>query len=128
MDMNREGWGSAVKLLGTAIVATISVDPAAATGPRDVTVTGGDITVTYAGAFDIEAPLDVFATYGTVAQGSVFLADMAMLDTRTPFDTTVTGDGFSKYLPSTGATNSPPIQLSYRAWTSAGLPGWPGGA
>ena len=40
----------------------------------------------------------------------------------------VTGDGFSKYSPLLGGTNSPPMKLSYRLWTDTGLPGWPGAA
>jgi hypothetical protein len=78
----------------TAIVATINVAADAEIGPRDVSVTSGETTVTYAGAFDIEAPLEVYDTIGTVAQGSVIIADAAQLDTSAPFDTTVTGDGY----------------------------------
>lgn len=76
----------------TAIVATIEIDASAAAGPRDVNVTEGASTVTYRGAFTLDAPLDVLVT-GTQAQGSILVASAKMKDLSTPLDLTSTGDG-----------------------------------
>ncbi|MDI1430746.1 hypothetical protein [Polyangium sorediatum] len=77
----------------TAIVATIEIDASAAAGPRDVNVTEGDTKVTYAGAFSLDAPLEV-SFLGTQAQGSILVATAKQRDLSTPFDLTTTGDGF----------------------------------
>lgn len=71
----------------TALVAAITIDKAAATGTRDVTVKDGTNSETYKGAFDVESPLAI--TYqGTLAQGSTVVAVIDNLDTSTPLDTT----------------------------------------
>lgn len=74
----------------TAIVASITVSRDAATGARDVTVTQGDATTTFKGAFDVASPL---AITGTAAQGSIVVGTLRQLDVSTPFDTTTEGDG-----------------------------------
>ena len=71
----------------TALVATITVDAAAALGSRDVTVMSGDASVVYADAFRVEAPLAIPGYAGTLAQGSVIYARLEQLDASTPFDT-----------------------------------------
>lgn len=76
----------------TAIVANITLDGGAATGPRDVKVTEGSANVVYKGAFKVDAPLVVTAV-GTQAQGSILTAHVKQLDISTPFDTTTEGDG-----------------------------------
>ncbi|MDC0749062.1 hypothetical protein [Polyangium mundeleinium] len=77
----------------TAIVATIEIDASAAIGPRDVNVSEGESKVTYAGAFSLDAPLEV-SFLGTQAQGSILIASAKQRDLSTPFDLTTTGDGF----------------------------------
>jgi hypothetical protein len=62
--------GEIVAASPTALVATLTVDDAAAPGPRDVVVGQGGQTLTYAQGFTLEAPLAVEVT-GTPAQGSV---------------------------------------------------------
>lgn len=77
----------------TSIIATIEITDAAALGLRDVTVTEGSSTVTYKGAFEIRAPLEIALLQGSLAQGSIFVAKVAQKDLSTPFDTTAIGDG-----------------------------------
>lgn len=72
----------------TAIVATISVDAAAALGPRDVSVREGENTTTYEGAFHVDAPLFVVGLAGSTEQGSILFGRAEQLDKSTPFDTT----------------------------------------
>lgn len=76
----------------TGLVANITVDAAAALGPRDVIVHDGAQTETFSGAFHVESPLALAVT-GTTAQGSVLTVHGRTLDLETPFDTTSTGDG-----------------------------------
>lgn len=78
----------------TAIVASITVDGAANVGPRDVTVTAGDVTSTYKGAFSVESPL-ALTVKGSAAQGSLFFLSAASKDLTTPFDTTAESSLFS---------------------------------
>lgn len=98
-DATKVEFGAGVTVLNqkiaspTAIVATIEVGEEAATGPRDVQVVDPAGTVTYAGAFKIETPLDL-TVGGTSAQGSILVTKARQLDLSTPFDTTSTGDGF----------------------------------
>ncbi|MDI1482301.1 hypothetical protein [Polyangium sp. y55x31] len=77
----------------TAIVAEIEISDKAAVGARDVNVTEGGSTVTYKGAFSLDAPLEV-SVEGTQAQGSILIASAKQKDLSTPFDLTYTGDGF----------------------------------
>ncbi|HTR53977.1 MAG TPA: hypothetical protein VMJ10_24955 [Kofleriaceae bacterium] len=70
----------------TDLFADITIDPAAMTGMRDVTVTSGG-TFTLAQAFEIDAPIDV-STSGIVAQGSLPLLTFVNHDTANPFDQT----------------------------------------
>ncbi len=78
----------------TAIVASITVADSAAAGPRDVTVTAGDVVSTYKGAFSVESPL-ALTVKGTAAQGSVFFVTAQGRDLSTPFDTTAESSLFS---------------------------------
>jgi hypothetical protein len=75
----------------TALVVNITTDKAAATGPRDVTVTDGSNKETFKGAFQVLSPIS-FAFQGTMAQGSLLLATATVLDTTTPLDTTQVPD------------------------------------
>lgn len=77
----------------TALVATITIDPDATLGARDVTVTVGSDTLTYTNGFMVESPLGL-ELMGTAAQGSILIATANNRDFDTPFDTTYTGDGF----------------------------------
>jgi hypothetical protein len=72
----------------TALIATISIDKAAAAGPRDVKV--GDQV--YTGGFTLESPVKA-TVQGTAAQGSVLSLHLSDKDLSTPFDTTSTGGG-----------------------------------
>jgi Quinohemoprotein amine dehydrogenase, alpha subunit domain III len=72
----------------SAIVASVTVNEDAAVGPRDVSITDGKSTVTFKGAFKIEAPINVIANEGVIAQGSIFFAHVDQKDFTTPFDTT----------------------------------------
>ncbi|MDC3953302.1 hypothetical protein [Polyangium jinanense] len=76
----------------TGIVAVIEISEKAAVGARDVNVTEGGSTVTYKGAFSLDAPLEV-SFEGTQAQGSILIASAKQKDLSTPFDLTTTGDG-----------------------------------
>jgi hypothetical protein len=92
----------------TSIVATIEIAPDAALGARDVTVTDGDNSVTYTGAFMVEAPLET-SHLGTEAQGSILLGLADQMDINAPFDelggsVTVTADGSSEGLVLDGST------------------------
>lgn len=78
----------------TALVANISVDPTAETGPRDVVVVGGAAEpLVYADAFQVDPPYEL-TVRGDAAQGAIFFAALKSQDLMTPFDTTTEGDGF----------------------------------
>lgn len=80
----------------SAIVASVTVDEAAAVGPRDVSVTDGKSKVTFKGAFKIEAPITITANEGVIAQGSIFYARVDQKDVSTPFDTSSSAnDGYT---------------------------------
>jgi quinohemoprotein amine dehydrogenase alpha subunit-like protein len=76
----------------TALVVTISVDADATLGARDVTVTAGSDSLTYATGFMVESPLSLNLV-GTAAQGSIIVGDVTNHDVENPFDTTHVGDG-----------------------------------
>ena len=76
----------------TALVVNISVDSDATVGARDVTVTAGSDSLTYATGFMVESPLTLNLS-GTAAQGSIIVADAMNRDVENPFDTTHVGDG-----------------------------------
>lgn len=78
----------------TALVASLTVTDAATVGPRDVTVTAGEVVSTYKGAFTVESPL-ALTIKGTAAQGSVFFVSAQSKDLSTPFDTTAESSLFS---------------------------------
>ncbi|HEY8041445.1 MAG TPA: collagen-like protein [Polyangiaceae bacterium] len=71
----------------TALVVDFTTDKAAAVGPRDVNVKDGTTTETYKGAFAVLSPISV-AYDGTLAQGSIVIAHVKVLDLSTPLDLT----------------------------------------
>lgn len=73
----------------TALVADITVDKTAAAGPRDVTVNDKAGKTTYKQAFTIKPPATV-QMQGSLAQGSIAIANIKLEDLSTPFDTTGT--------------------------------------
>ncbi|WP_050433828.1 pre-peptidase C-terminal domain-containing protein [Chondromyces crocatus] len=80
--------GSTIVASPTAIVTTIRILPDADIFvPRDVTVTEGGTTVTYAEAFTVIPPISEELRYGgTVAQGSIFFALGEIIDRNTPLN------------------------------------------
>lgn len=78
----------------TAVFAEITIADTATPGPRDVVVTGGGETVTLRQAFELESPISV-TFQGSLAQGSVLVANIINHDFNTPFDTTATGGLFT---------------------------------
>jgi hypothetical protein len=76
------------------IAVDFGVDRSAALGPRDVTVLDADGgTVVGAGALTIASPIAV-AFDGTLAQGSIVVAHVTVVDPSIPLDTTFTQDPF----------------------------------
>jgi hypothetical protein len=71
----------------TGLQVNVTIDPTAAVGARDVTVTDGSNKETYKGAFSVISPAELTAA-GTVAQGSLVLAHLKDRDFGNPFDTT----------------------------------------
>lgn len=86
-------FGPGVKVEGilvpspTSIIAAITIDGAADLGTRDVVVTEGKDTTTYAGGFLVAPPLAFDGYAGTLAQGSIFIGRVSQRDLTTPFDT-----------------------------------------
>ncbi len=74
----------------TALLVTATADSTAALGTRDVTVDD----LSFAGAFELAAPVQVKALQGQVGQGSIAIVKLQNKDFANPFDTTTTGDGF----------------------------------
>ena len=74
----------------TALLVKATADSAAELGVRDVTVND----LSFAGAFELNSPVQVKALQGQTAQGSVAIVRLQNLDFANPFDTTTTGDGF----------------------------------
>ena len=72
------------------------VEPAAAPGPRDVTVDDADAgTLVGKGALTLDSP--VALTFdGTLAQGSIAIAHVQLVDTSLPLDTTLVTDPFGR--------------------------------
>jgi hypothetical protein len=70
----------------TSIIAAITIDEGAERGVRDVVVSDADGSVTYEGAFLVDAPLAFDGYAGTLAQGSIFVGRVSQLDLKTPFD------------------------------------------
>jgi len=75
----------------TDVFADITIDPAAAVGPVDVTVTSGG-TFTLKQAFELKAPIDI-AFSGALAQGGLPLFTITNHDFDNPFDTTTDANG-----------------------------------
>ena len=73
----------------TALMVKATADSTAELGVRDVTV--GDLS--FAGAFELTAPVVVKTLEGQTAQGSIAVVTLQNLDFANPFDTTSTGDG-----------------------------------
>jgi hypothetical protein len=77
----------------TALVADLTIDKTAALGPRDVTV--NDTTKeTYSQAFTVALPA-ALTFEGSLAQGSIAIANIVLQDQSTPFDTTGETDPLS---------------------------------
>jgi hypothetical protein len=76
----------------SAIQVDLTIDPTAAAGKQDVTVTDGANSFTLPQAFELKAPTDTMVT-GTAAQGSVAFLTIAMNDFETPFDATTDDNG-----------------------------------
>jgi hypothetical protein len=76
----------------TGLLVNVTIDPAAALGPRDVTVTDGSKMETYAGAFQIVSPAELTLA-GTQAQGSIIMGHVKNRDFQNPFDTTSQSTG-----------------------------------
>jgi len=74
----------------TALLVKATADSAAELGVRDVTVND----LSFAGAFELNSPVQVKALQGQTAQGSIAIVKLQNLDFANPFDTTTTGDGF----------------------------------
>jgi hypothetical protein len=77
----------------TALVADIAIDKAAAMGPRDVVVNDTPANETYKQAFTVSAPA-ALTLQGSLAQGSIAIANIQLQDQSTPFDTTSQSDPF----------------------------------
>jgi hypothetical protein len=76
------------------LVVDFGVDPAASVGPRDVTVLDADGGArTAPGALDIEPPV-ALSFDGTLAQGSIVVAHVTLVDRSTALDATATQDPF----------------------------------
>jgi hypothetical protein len=76
------------------VVVDFGVDPAASVGARDVTVLQADGTKrTASGALDIEPPI-ALAFDGTLAQGSIVVAHVTLVDRSIALDATSTKDPF----------------------------------
>lgn len=82
-----------VEIVGTgALLATITIAPDAAAGPRTVTVDGNGASAELMDAFMIDTPV-AFTAQGSVAQGSLSIITITNKDESAPFDATRTGDG-----------------------------------
>jgi len=73
----------------TGLTANITIDPAAATGARDVTVTDGMNSELFKASFTVSPPVKI-SYLGTVAQGSLSVIHVELLDHDNLFDTTNT--------------------------------------
>lgn len=74
----------------TALVADLVIDKAATVGARDVVI--NDTTKeTYSKGVTVSPPATL-SLQGTLAQGSILFANLALQDQSTPFDTTSTQD------------------------------------
>lgn len=76
----------------TALIATVTVGSGAALGARDITITTGSETLSYASGFDLLSPIELDVR-GVAAQGSIVFATIKNLNLLSPFDDTSTGDG-----------------------------------
>lgn len=74
----------------TALMVKATADSTAELGVRDVQVDD----LSFAGAFELTAPVQVKALQGQTAQGSIAVIKLQNMDFANPFDTTTTGDGF----------------------------------
>lgn len=76
----------------SALLATITIEPSAAPGPRDVAVGDGNQNLILKGAFHLDAPIAV-EVEGDLAQGSIATVTVSNNDVLSPFDATQEGDG-----------------------------------
>jgi hypothetical protein len=105
----------------TALVADLTIDKAAALGPRDVVV--NDATKeTYSQGFTVSPPATL-SLQGSLAQGSILFANLQLEDESTPFDTTGTQDPLSGAVTYTNLnfTTQPGVTASINAATSNSL-------
>ena len=73
----------------TAIVANLTIDPTAAVGDRDVTITTGATSQLLTKGLSLKLPVEISLVQGTVAQGSVLFLDLKNNDSKeNPFDVT----------------------------------------
>ena len=103
----------------TALVADITVDPAAALGARDVVVTDGASKETYKEAFTVAAPAGV-TFEGSFAQGAIAIANVALADVSTPFDTTAEQDPLSGELTYTNLAVTTPAGVTAEIESASG--------
>lgn len=86
---------SDVKVLGDGTLAAhLAIDPKAALGKHDVTITSSSGKVVGTGAFTVATGMDVSVVGGAAEQGGIFRARFVNNDPSNAFDTGVTGDGF----------------------------------
>jgi hypothetical protein len=101
-------WTAATRVdLGAGIIITnlsaptpnflavdFGVDPTATPGPRDLTIVDADGgAIVSRGALELDPPI-ALTFDGTLAEGSIVVAHMTVLDTTIPLDTTATTDPF----------------------------------
>lgn len=86
---------SDVKVVGDGtLTAHLAIDPKAALGKHDVTITSSSGKVVGTGAFTVATGMDVSVVGGAAEQGGIFRARFVNNDPSNAFDTGVTGDGF----------------------------------
>jgi len=108
VDGYSTSWTAATRVdLGAGVVITnlsapgpnllavdFGVDPTATPGPRDLTIVDADGGATVSrGALELDPPI-ALTFDGTLAEGSIVVAHLTVLDTTIPLDTTATTDPF----------------------------------
>lgn len=80
----------------TALHVNITIANDAAVDYRDVKITDGSSTLTYAGAFEVQSPIEVSTDQASgIPQGGFAIVHSKMVDVSTPFDTNNTAATFS---------------------------------
>ena len=76
------------------LAVDFGVDPTATPGPRDLTIVDADGgAIVSRGALELDPPISLTFD-GTLAEGSIVVAHLTVLDTTIPLDTTATTDPF----------------------------------